>query len=80
MTRFVVDLGDIDLPEDTRLSISEDLQRTALSHVAKLRFDDPIAIKFPREWLGLIARKNLDALLDGESVLQKNLFSARGMR
>lgn len=80
MTRFVVDLGDIELPEDTRMSIAQDLQKTALAHVAKLRFEDPISIKFPKEWWGLIARKHLDALLDGEAVLQKNLFSARGMR
>lgn len=80
MTRFVVDLGDIDMPQDMQLSIAQDLQKTALAHVAKLRFEDPIAIKFPKEWWGLIAHKNLDALLDGEAVLQKNLFSARGMR
>lgn len=80
MTRFVVDLGDIDLSEEMRMSISLDLQKTALSHVAKLKFDEPIALKFPKEWLGLIAHRNLDALLDGEAVLQKNLFSARGMR
>lgn len=80
MTRFVVDLGDLDLPEETRLSIAEDLQKTALSHLARVRFNDPFAIKFPKDWWGLIVRPDLGALLEGEGLLQKNMFSTRGMR
>ena len=80
MTRFVVDLGDLDVPEDLRRTISEDLQKTVLSHVAKLRFEDPIAIKFPKEWWGLIARRRLDHIIDAEAMLQKGLYAARGMK
>ena len=80
MPRFVVDLGDMDIPEEMSRTIAEDLQKTALSHLAKLRIPDPIAVKFPKDWWGLIARFKLDAVVDAESVLQKNLFAARGMR
>lgn len=80
MTRFVVDLGDLDVPDDLRKTISEDLQKTVLSHVAKLRFEDPVAIKFPRDWWGLIMRRRFDVLLDAEVTLQKGLFNVRGLK
>jgi hypothetical protein len=80
MTRFVVDLGDLDLPEDTRRTIAEDLQKTALAHLSRVTFKDPFAIKFPKDWWGLIVRPDLGSLLEQEGLLQKNLFSARGMR
>ncbi|MFN7224933.1 MAG: hypothetical protein ACK4MS_13015 [Paracoccaceae bacterium] len=80
MTRFVVDLGDIDIPDDMRQTISEDLQKTVLAHVARLRLSDPLAIKFPKDWYGLIARKQLDHILDAEVILQKGLFAVRGMK
>lgn len=80
MTRFVIDLGDLDLPEDTRKTIAEDLQKTALAHLARVRFTDPFAIKFPKDWWGLIVRPDIGGLLEGEGLLQKNLFAARGLR
>ncbi|WP_128514446.1 hypothetical protein [Tabrizicola thermarum] len=80
MTRFVVDLGDLDLPEDTRMSIAQDLQKTALAHIARIKFKDPFAIKFPKDWWGLIVRPDIGNLLEAEGVLQKNIFSARGTR
>lgn len=80
MTRFVVDLGDLDLPEDTRMSIAQDLQKTALAHIARIKFKDPFAIKFPKDWWGLIVRPDIGILLEAEGVLQKNIFSARGTR
>ena len=80
MTRFVVDLGDIELPKDLQMAISEDLQKTVLGHVAKLRWDDPFVVKFPKDWWGLIMRKRLEGIVDGEAILQKGLFAARGMK
>lgn len=80
MTRFVVDLGDLDLPEDTRMTIAEDLQKTALAHISRIKFQDPFAIKFPKDWWGLIVRPDIGNLLESEGLLQKAIFSARGAR
>lgn len=78
MTRFVVDIGDIDLPKDMHDVISADLQKTVLGHVAKLRWDEPIVVKFPRDWWGLIIRKRFDAILDAEKLNQRALLTAQG--
>lgn len=80
MTRFVVDLGDLDLPEDTRMTIAEDLQKTALAHISRIKFQDPFAIKFPKDWWGLIVRPDIGNLLESEGLLQKTIFAARGTR
>ena len=48
--------------------------------LSRVTFKDPFAIKFPKDWWGLIVRPDLGSLLEQEGLLQKNLFSARGMR
>ena len=42
-----------------------------LGHIAGLRIDKPILSKFPKEWIGLIARYNIEHLLDGEKQLNQ---------
>ena len=66
MPRFVIDLGDIDMsPQDVQ-ALNGDLQKTALSHLSGLKFERPIAIRFPWEWLGIILRRDFEHLLKAE--------------
>lgn len=78
MTRFVVDLGDIDLSRDVQAMISEDIQKTVLGHVARLQLDKPFVTKFPKEWWGLIMHDNFDRLFEREQLNTKALLAAGG--
>ena len=62
MPRFVIDLGTVEMSTDDQLRLSTDLQKVAISHLAGLKFNEPIALKFPREWLGLIAHQTFEGL------------------
>ncbi len=77
MTRFVVDLGDIELSRDLQAAISEDLQKTALGHMAKLRIDQPFITKFPKDWWGLVMHRQFDGLFEREMLNQKAFMTAR---
>jgi hypothetical protein len=79
MTRFVVDLGDIALSREVQATISEDIQKTVLGHVARLQLDKPFVTKFPKEWWGLIMHDHFDGLFDLEALNQK-AFAAAGVR
>lgn len=76
MTRFVVDLGDIKLSRDMQATISEDIQKTVLGHVARLKLDKPFVTKFPKEWWGLIMHDQFDGIFELEAFNQKAFFSA----
>lgn len=66
MARFVVDLGGIKMNEDVEAKIADDIQKAVLAHVAKADIRVPVAIKFPREWLGIILRPDFDGLKQAE--------------
>lgn len=78
MPRFVVDIGDIEMSQELQEIISADLQKTVLAHVAKLRWDEPFIVKFPKDWWGLILRKRFEAMLDGEKLVQRAFLTAEG--
>ncbi len=78
MPRFVVDLGDIPMSKSEEIALSDEIQRVAMAHVARLRFDQPIAVRFPWEWLGIILRKDIAVLLDAEKALNKTLDQLPG--
>lgn len=70
MTRFVIDLGDIKMSDKAADALNEDLQKTALAHVAGLRIDTPLAIKFPRPFpWGIILRPDFEGVLSAEKQL-----------
>ena len=70
MTRFVIDLGDIKMSDKATERLNEDLQKTALAHVAGLRIEKPLAIKFPRPFpWGIILRPDFDGVLTAEKQL-----------
>lgn len=74
MPRFVIDLGDIDMDEDAQNALNAELQKVALSHVAQLRLDKPLAIKFPRPFpIGIIIGPDFDDVLRREQMLTKSL-------
>jgi hypothetical protein len=62
MARFVVDLGGIEMSEKAEAQLADDIQRAVLSQIAKADIKIPVAIKFPREWYGIILRPDFDGL------------------
>ena len=77
MPRFVIDLGDIEMsPEDVQ-SLNGDLQKTALGYLSGLKFERPIAIRFPWEWLGIVLRRDFDHLLKAEEEIAAGLGDIR---
>ena len=48
MTRLVIDLGTIELSDRAQDVLLAELHRTALLHLAKVRFDEAFAIPFPK--------------------------------
>lgn len=70
MPRFVIDLGDIKMSDKATEALNEDLQKTALAHVAGMRIKTPVAIKFPRPFpWGIIVRPDFDGVLTAEKQL-----------
>lgn len=62
MTRFVVDLGGVEMSEATQAELSTSIQKMVLNQVADLRVDKPLGFRFPREWWGIILHPDLDHL------------------
>jgi len=71
MTRFVIDLGDLDMEKETIEELNADLQKTAMAYVARLRFEKPLVVKFPRPFpWGIIIRPDLENVLKSEELLK----------
>jgi hypothetical protein len=70
MARFVIDLGDVKLSREAEQELASELQRVALGQVASAGagriVDQPYAIRFPQEWLGLILRDRFEDVLQIE--------------
>lgn len=69
MTRFVVDLGDIQMTSEAEAQLADDIQKAALGYIARADIREPVAIKFPREWYGIILRPDFDGLKGAEEAL-----------
>lgn len=76
MPRFVIDLGDIDMSKSDELALSGDLQKVALTHISRIKFQEPFVVRFPWEWLGFILRRDFEALKIGEKELNRSLGKA----
>ncbi|MCG3266808.1 hypothetical protein [Yoonia sp. I 8.24] len=73
MARFAIDLGEMPMSKEDQLQLQNELQSVALKHVARLGYDKPFAVKFPREWWGIILHPDLDRLGDIEAEIGKRL-------
>ncbi len=78
MTRFVVDLGDIELSKDAQAAISADMQKVALAHISGMSAEKPYVIRFPRDWWGFILRQDFEAMLEGEKALGRGILQSAG--
>ena len=77
MPRFVIDLGDIDMsPEDVQ-ALNGDLQKTALGYLSGLKFERPVAIRFPWEWQGIVLRRDVDDVFKAEEEIVAGLGDVR---
>ena len=71
MPRFVIDLGDIDMDKQTVEDLNSELQRTALSYIARFDFDKPLAVRFPRPFpWGIISRPDFEDVLKAEEIFK----------
>ncbi len=70
MARFVIDLGDVKLSRDAEQDLAAELQSVALGKMAVTGagkiLEQLFAIRFPREWLGLILRERFEDVLQIE--------------
>lgn len=73
MARFVIDTGDIEISKDDQMALQTELQQVAMGHVAKMGFDKPFAVKFPREWYGIILHPELGRIPELEKELGERL-------
>lgn len=71
MTRFVVDLGDLEISKATEAQISQNIQKTVLASLADLKLDNPFVIGFPYPWPGFIWRRDFDQFKVAEKELSK---------
>ncbi|MCP5088938.1 MAG: hypothetical protein GY952_19320 [Rhodobacteraceae bacterium] len=76
MARFVVDLGDMEMSSAAEAEMAGVIQKAVLGQVADLRYNEPFAVYFPREWLGFIARRDLGRLKELEGEIGK--FAGQG--
>lgn len=77
MPRFVIDLGDIDMSPDDVRALNASLQKTALEAIAGLKFEKPVALRFPWEWLGIVLRRDFEQLLRAEEQIAAGLGDVR---
>ena len=77
MPRFVIDLGDIDMPPEMEKDLNRALQKTALGYVTGLKFEKPIAIHFPWEWLGIILRRDFEHIFRADREIAAGLGDVR---
>jgi hypothetical protein len=55
--RFIVDLGDIKIPEPALKRLNEKIQRVVLDELAAIDMTGDVGVRFPpREWLGIWLR------------------------
>ncbi len=78
MTRFVVDLGDIALSKEAKFAINADIQKAAMAHIAMMHPEKPMAVFFPRDWLGFILRTEFEALDAAHKAIGVNLPQLSG--
>ena len=77
MPRFVIDLGDIDMsPQDVQ-ALNGDLQKTALGYLSRIKFERPIVLRFPWEWLGIILRRDFEHAFRAEEEIVAGLGDVR---
>ncbi len=60
--RFVVDMSDVKMSDKAGQEIQARIQKTALDSIVNLPVSDNLAIRFPRDWWGIIINPDFDRL------------------
>lgn len=76
MTKFVVDLGDLAVPDHKKRAIAADIQRAVLAHMVDVSGAGGYHNFTPIHWLGLILRERIPEL--GQAEQQIGKFVAGG--
>ncbi len=69
--RFVVDLGDLKLDDKTAQRIETAIQKTVLNELAGIEMHRDTFLRFPKDWLGFILRKELGQINEIEKQVQQ---------
>lgn len=74
MTRFVVDLGNIELSETATRELDAAIKTTVMSRLADMQLREPLVVKFPNTFpWGIIIGPDLDMVRETEKFLQVRL-------
>jgi hypothetical protein len=60
--RFVVDLSGVKLSKETSRLIEDRIQKSVLETIAELREPGDLALRFPREWIGILLHPDFGKL------------------
>ncbi len=60
--RFVVDMSDVKMSDKAGREIQARIQKSVLDSIVDLQVSDNLAIRFPREWWGIILNPEIDRL------------------
>lgn len=71
--RFVVDLSGIGLADDQVKKIEQSIHAAVLENLSGLKVKDDLRLRFPWEWLGLIATTDRLPLGDLDKQLQDRM-------
>lgn len=55
-SRFIVDLGDVKIPEPALKRLNDKIQMAVLDELAGIDMTGDVGVRFPREWLGIWLR------------------------
>ncbi|MGQ0565279.1 MAG: hypothetical protein ACT4OK_09435 [Gemmobacter sp.] len=75
MPRFVIDLGPLEMSDDTAHRLEHDLQKVAIGYLAGLKLEQPVALKLHPEWRGLIAHLDMKSLFEQEARVSEQMFN-----
>jgi hypothetical protein len=56
MARFVVDLGNVKLPNEVKKRINSGIQKVVLDELAVLEGKTDYVLRIPKGWLGMLLR------------------------
>ncbi|HEY8157597.1 MAG TPA: hypothetical protein VIF10_02735 [Methylobacter sp.] len=81
MTRFVVDLGKVQLSDTQKAEISASIQKAVLGHLANIPSASENAFSLGSigkrpPWLGLILRESLEEVVEAANIASKQGHTA----
>jgi hypothetical protein len=71
--RFVVDLSGVKLSKEMSRNLEANIQQAVLKSISDLRIQPDIALRFPKEWLGIILNPDFGRLSEIEAEIGQQM-------